>query len=89
ASGPARARADPGAAPPGTGGDGGRADLRMREVLTGRESGATALAGRAEEVPLPDASVDAVLVSSALHGRTRSGPGAAPRRPLRPPLEWP
>lgn len=42
-------------------------DPRMREVLTEQVPGATVLAGRAEEIPLPDASVDAVLVSSAWH----------------------
>lgn len=42
-------------------------DPRMRQVLTERVPGATVLAGRAEEIPLPDASVDAVLVSSAWH----------------------
>ena len=42
-------------------------DPRMREVLAERVPGATVLAGTAEDIPLPDASVDAVVVSSAWH----------------------
>ena len=42
-------------------------DQRMRDVLTESCPGAVALEGVAEKIPLPDASVDAVLVSSAWH----------------------
>ncbi len=42
-------------------------DDRMRAVLAERSPGVRALAGRAEQIPLPDASVDAVFVSSAWH----------------------
>ena len=42
-------------------------DQRMRDVLTGSCPSAVALDGVAEKIPLPDASVDAVLVSSAWH----------------------
>jgi SAM-dependent methyltransferase len=42
-------------------------DERMRAVLTARCPEAEVLAGRGEDIPLPDASVDAVLISSAWH----------------------
>ncbi|WP_216901674.1 class I SAM-dependent methyltransferase [Nocardia alni] len=42
-------------------------DDRMRAVLAERSPGVRALAGRAEQIPLPDASVDAVFVSAAWH----------------------
>jgi SAM-dependent methyltransferase len=42
-------------------------DDRMRAVLASRSPGVEALAGRGEAIPLPDASADAVLVSSAWH----------------------
>jgi SAM-dependent methyltransferase len=42
-------------------------DDRMRAVLAGRSPEVRALAGRAEQIPLPDASVDAVFVSAAWH----------------------
>jgi SAM-dependent methyltransferase len=42
-------------------------DKRMRAVLASRCSGVEVLAGRGEAIPLPDASTDAVLVSSAWH----------------------
>jgi SAM-dependent methyltransferase len=42
-------------------------DDRMRAVLTARCPEAEALAGRGEDIPLPDASVDAVVISSAWH----------------------
>jgi len=42
-------------------------DERMRAVLTARCPEAEVLAGRGEDIPLPDASVDAVVVSSAWH----------------------
>jgi SAM-dependent methyltransferase len=42
-------------------------DERMREVLAARCPQAEVLAGRGEDIPLPAASVDAVLISSAWH----------------------
>jgi SAM-dependent methyltransferase len=42
-------------------------DERMRAVLTARCPEAEVLAGQGENIPLPDASVDAVLISSAWH----------------------
>jgi SAM-dependent methyltransferase len=42
-------------------------DERMRAVLTARCPEAEVLGGRGEAIPLPDASVDAVVVSSAWH----------------------
>jgi SAM-dependent methyltransferase len=42
-------------------------DDRMRSVLQDRSPGVEVLAGRGEAIPLPDASADAVLVSSAWH----------------------
>ena len=42
-------------------------DDRMRAVLAARCPEAVALAGRAEDIPLPDASVDTVVISSAWH----------------------
>jgi SAM-dependent methyltransferase len=42
-------------------------DERMRAVLAARSPGAQVLAGRGEDIPLPDASADAVLVASAWH----------------------
>jgi SAM-dependent methyltransferase len=42
-------------------------DARMRAVLQERSPGVEVLAGVAEAIPLPDASADAVLVSSAWH----------------------
>ncbi len=42
-------------------------DDRMRAVLADRSPGVEALPGRAEDIPLPDACADAVLVSSAWH----------------------
>ncbi len=42
-------------------------DDRMRSVLADRSPGVDILAGRAEAIPLPDASTDAVLISSAWH----------------------
>src|ERR1700722_682456 len=42
-------------------------DDRMRAVLAARSPCVEVLAGRGEAIPLPDASADAVLVSSAWH----------------------
>ena len=42
-------------------------DRRMRAVLAARCPQAEALDGRGEDIPLPDASVDAVVVSAAWH----------------------
>jgi SAM-dependent methyltransferase len=42
-------------------------DERMRAVLTARCQAAEVLAGRGEDIPLPDASVDAVVIASAWH----------------------
>jgi SAM-dependent methyltransferase len=42
-------------------------DAQMRDVLSVRCPEAEVLAGRGEDIPLPDTSVDAVLISSAWH----------------------
>ena len=42
-------------------------DERMRAVLTARCPQADVLAGRGEDIPLPSASVDAVVISAAWH----------------------
>jgi SAM-dependent methyltransferase len=42
-------------------------DERMRAVLSARSKAVRAVAGRGEAIPLPDASADAVFVSSAWH----------------------
>jgi SAM-dependent methyltransferase len=42
-------------------------DDRMRATLTESVPGVRAVAGRGESIPLPDASVDAVLASSSWH----------------------
>ena len=42
-------------------------DERMRAVLTARCARAEVLAGRGEDIPLPDSSVDAVVISAAWH----------------------
>jgi SAM-dependent methyltransferase len=42
-------------------------DARMRKVLTARSPGVRVVEGRGESIPLPDASADAVFVSSAWH----------------------
>lgn len=49
-------------------------DQRMRAVLAARCPRADVLAGRGEDIPLPDASVDAVVIASAWHWLD---PGAA------------
>jgi ubiquinone/menaquinone biosynthesis C-methylase UbiE len=60
----------------------------MREVLAERLGGApgvTVLDGRAEEIPLADGSVDAVLAGSAFHWFDREPTLAEVARVLRPP----
>lgn len=42
-------------------------DARMRKVLAARSPSVTALEGRGESIPLPDAAADAVFISSAWH----------------------
>src|SRR6201999_4523290 len=42
-------------------------DERMRAVLAARCPQAEGLAGRGEDIPLPDGSVDAVTISAAWH----------------------
>jgi len=42
-------------------------DERMRAVLSAGCPAATVLAGQGEDIPLPDASVDVVVISSAWH----------------------
>lgn len=42
-------------------------DDRMRAVLADRSPGVRAVAGRGEDIPVPDASADGVFVSSAWH----------------------
>lgn len=55
-------------------------DARMRAVLAARSPGVEVLAGRGESIPLPDASADAVLISSAWHWMD---PGRAAREVAR------
>src|SRR3981081_1687106 len=59
-------------------------DVRMREVLARNVPEATVLEGRGEQLPLPDASVDAVLVSSAWHWMDADATVAEISRVLRP-----
>ncbi len=40
----------------------------MRAILTASCPWAEGLAGRGQDIPLPDASVDAVVISAAWHG---------------------
>ncbi|HET7072585.1 MAG TPA: class I SAM-dependent methyltransferase [Mycobacterium sp.] len=42
-------------------------DARMRAVLSARSSGVRVVEGHGESIPLPDASADALFVSSAWH----------------------
>jgi ubiquinone/menaquinone biosynthesis C-methylase UbiE len=42
-------------------------DDKMREVLTRRSPGVEAVAGSAEQIPLPDRAADAVFVGDAFH----------------------
>jgi SAM-dependent methyltransferase len=57
----------------------------MRALLTANLPEATAIGGRAEEVPLPDASFDAVVAGSAFHWFDREPALAEVTRLLRPP----
>ena len=59
-------------------------DARMREVLARNVPDATVLEGRGEQLPLPSASVDAVLVSSAWHWMDADATVAEVARVLRP-----
>ncbi|GAA4874944.1 class I SAM-dependent methyltransferase [Actinomycetospora straminea] len=59
-------------------------DDAMRGVLATRSPGVRVLAGTAEDVPLPDASVDAVLVASAWHWFDPDRASAEVGRVLRP-----
>jgi hypothetical protein len=68
-------------------------DPAMLAVLRRERPGRAAVPGRAGMLPLPDASVDAVLAWPGLAlvpgraGRRRGAPGAAPGRLARPDLE--
>ena len=54
----------------------------MRDVLSSVVPGAEVLEGTAEQMPLPDASADAVTVAQAFHWfRGRGSPGRDPPRP--------
>jgi ubiquinone/menaquinone biosynthesis C-methylase UbiE len=57
----------------------------MRAILTETLPAARSLAGSAEQVPLPDKSVDAVTVGSAFHWFDESAALAEIARVLRPP----
>ena len=59
-------------------------DEAMRGVLAAEYPDVTALAGTAEAIPLPDASVDAVLVGQAFHWFDRDVALAEIARVLRP-----
>jgi SAM-dependent methyltransferase len=59
-------------------------DPEMLAVLHAALPGVTALAGSAEEIPLPAASVDAVLVGQAFHWFDPERAGAEIARVLRP-----
>ena len=58
--------------------------VRLQVMLSRDEVGEEALAGTAEQVPLPDASVDAVLVGQAWHWFDQDAALAEVRRVLRP-----
>jgi len=57
----------------------------MREILTSKLPAARALAGTAENLPLANASVDAVTVGAAFHWFDHSAAQAEIARVLRPP----
>ena len=59
-------------------------DDAMREVLAASLPEVETLAGRAEHVPVPDASVDAVLVGQAWHWFNHARAAAEVQRILRP-----
>jgi ubiquinone/menaquinone biosynthesis C-methylase UbiE len=55
-------------------------DERMRAVLAARCPQAEVMDGRGEDIPLPDASVDAVVVSAAWHSPAGSRPSSTGSR---------
>jgi SAM-dependent methyltransferase len=59
-------------------------DARMRQILVRKVPEATVLEGRGERLPLPDGSVDAVVVSSAWHWMDVDATVAEVARVLRP-----
>lgn len=59
-------------------------DARMREVLARRSPGLDVREGRGEAMPLPDASADAVFVSTAWHWLDQSRAVPEIARVLRP-----
>ena len=59
-------------------------DERMRAVLADRVPRAEVLAGRGEDIPLPGASVDAVVISAAWHWLDPALAGPEIARVLRP-----
>jgi len=59
-------------------------DAAMLAELRRRLPGVAAMTGRAEEIPLPDGSVDAVLAGHCLHWFDMSVAGPEIRRVLRP-----
>jgi ubiquinone/menaquinone biosynthesis C-methylase UbiE len=59
-------------------------DARMREVLARRSPGLDVREGRGEDMPLPDASADAVFVSTAWHWLDQSRAVPEIARVLRP-----
>lgn len=59
-------------------------DAAMRQRLVDSTPGVVALAGTGEAVPLPDASVDAVLVAQAWHWMDRRAAAAELARVVRP-----
>ena len=59
-------------------------DDQMRERLAGATPGAVALAGRAEAIPLPDASVDAAVAAQAYHWFDHSEAHTELARVIRP-----
>ncbi|GIF78428.1 class I SAM-dependent methyltransferase [Asanoa siamensis] len=59
-------------------------DPEMRARLATATAGATALAGSAEDIPLPDGSVDAVVAGQAYHWFDAAAAHAEAARVLRP-----